>query len=371
MIIEELRVINYRNYENIHLKFHPKFNIFLGNNAQGKTNLLEAIYLCAVGKSFRTNRDQEMINIEKKQAYVQVKLKRMYSDVNIEIKLDTSRKKNIRVNRVYLTKTGELLGNLNIVLFSPEDLRLIKGGPSERRRFMNREISQMSTKYYYILGQYRKILQHRNKLLKNDRGKILDLEVWNEQLAAAGAWIIFYRRDFIKKINLLAKLMHRKVTDSAETLEIIYDANIRIKEDDDINQIKENILEKLENNINIDKKRGLTTIGPHRDDVMLRINGFNVKKYGSQGQQRTAVLSLKLAEIELIKGEVGEYPVLLLDDVMSELDLKRQGYLINNLKNIQTFITTTMMEHIKKTDSENRMVFNISEGQAKELLLLP
>ena len=181
----------------------------------------------------------------------------------------------------------------------------------------------------------------------------------------------FYRRDFIKKINLLAKLMHRKVTDSAETLEIIYNANIRIKEDDDINQIKENILEKLENNINIDKKRGLTTIGPHRDDVMLRINGFNVKKYGSQGQQRTAVLSLKLAEIELIKGEVGEYPVLLLDDVMSELDLKRQGYLINNLKNVQTFITTTMMEHIKKIDPENRMVFNISEGQAEELLLLP
>lgn len=165
--------------------------------------------------------------------------------------------------------------------------------------------------------------------------------------------------------------MHRKVTDSAETLEIIYDADIKIKENDDANKIKENILENLENNINIDRKRGLTTAGPHRDDVMLRINGFNVKKYGSQGQQRTAVLSLKLAEIELIRGEVGEYPVLLLDDVMSELDLKRQEYLINNLKNVQTFITTTMTEHIKKIDPKNRTVFNISEGQAEELLLLP
>lgn len=369
MIIEELRMINYRNYENIHLRFHPRFNIFTGNNAQGKTNLLEAIYLCAAGKSFRTSRDQEMINIEKKQAYVQVKLKKMYGDVNIEIKLDTNRRKDIRINKVCLTKTGELLGNLNIVLFSPEDLRLVKGGPSERRRFMNREISQMSTKYYYVLGQYRKILQHRNKLLKDNRNKIPGLEVWSEQLAEAGALVIFYRRDFIKKVNLLAKLMHRKVTDSAETLEIIYDANIKTKRDDDLDAIRENILKMLEKNIDIDKKRGLTTVGPHRDDIILEINGFNVRKYGSQGQQRTAVLSLKLAEIELIKGEVGEYPVLLLDDVMSELDLKRQSFLINNLKNVQTFITTTMMEHVKRINSGNRVIFNISEGRAKQLLL--
>lgn len=363
MIIEELKVINYRNYENIHLKFHPKLNIFIGNNAQGKTNLLEAIYLCAVGKSFRTNRDQEMINMLKKQAYVQVKLKKIYSDVNIEVKLDIEHKKNIKVNKIPLIKLGELLGNLNIVLFSPEDLKIVKEGPSERRKFMDREISQISTKYYYTLGQYNKILQHRNKLLKNNREKILDLEVWNEQLAIAGAWIIFYRRNFLKKINLLAKLKHRKVTGSTEILEIIYDPNVKIKENDEINQIKENILKKLEKNTLIDKKRGLTTVGPHRDDMILKVNGFDVKIYGSQGQQRTVVLSLKLAEIELIKGEVGEYPVLLLDDVMSELDLERQNYLINNLKNVQAFITTTMMEHIKEIDPKNRVVFNISKGQ--------
>ena len=366
MIIEEFRTINFRNYKNIHLKFHPKLNIFIGDNAQGKTNLLEAMYLCAVGKSFRTNRDREMINVEKQQAYVQVKLKKKYGDVNIEIGLNINHK-DVRVNKIRLTRIGELLGNLNIVLFSPEDLKLIKGGPGERRRFMDREISQIFTKYYYTLGQYNKILQHRNRLLKDNRKGNLDLEVWNEQLAAAGAWIIFYRRNFIKKINLLAKLMHRKVTGSTETLEIIYDADVEIEKDDGIDQIKGNMLKKLENSINIDKKRGLTTTGPHRDDIILMINEFDVKNYGSQGQQRTAVLSLKLAEIELIKGEVGEYPVLLLDDVMSELDLKRQKYLINNLKNIQTFITTTMTSHVETTDPKDRVVFNISKGQVDNI----
>ena len=363
MIIEELKVANFRNYENIHLKFHPRLNIFIGNNAQGKTNLLEAIYLCAIGRSFRTNRDREMINVKEQQAYVQVKLKKKYGDVKIEVRLNTGSKKDIKINQIYLTKMGELLGNLNVVLFSPEDLKIVKEGPSERRRFMDREISQIFAKYYYILGQYNKILQHRNKLLKNKRGRILDLEVWDEQLAVAGAWVTVYRRDFIKKINLLGKLMHRKVTGSAEILEIIYDADIKIEEDDKVDRIKKNMLRELKNNVNIDMKRGLTTTGPHRDDMILKINGLDVRKYGSQGQQRTVVLSLKLAEIELIKGEVGEYPVLLLDDVMSELDLERQSCLISNLKNIQTFITTTMTEHIKNIDQKNRIIFNISKGR--------
>lgn len=363
MIIEELKVINFRNYENTHLKFHPRLNIFIGNNAQGKTNLLEAIYICALGKSFRTNRDQEMININKHQAYVQVKLKKIYSNVNIEIRLNTGSKKDIKINQVYLDKIGDLFGNLNIVLFSPEDLKLVKEGPSERRKFLDREISQISVKYYYTLNQYNKILQHRNKLLKTNKNKALDLEVWNEQLARAGAWLIFYRRNFIKKIGLLARLMHRKVTYNTETLDIVYDANIKVGEEDGVEEIKESFLKGLENSLNIDRRRCLTTVGPHRDDMNLTINGLDVRNYGSQGQQRTAVLSLKLAQLELIKGEVGEYPVLLLDDVMSELDLKRQAYLVNNLKNVQTFITTTMMDHIKDIDPDNRRVFNVSNGK--------
>ncbi len=363
MIIEELRLINFRNYKNVHLKFHPRLNIFIGNNAQGKTNLLESIYVCAVGKSFRTNRDREMISIGKQQAYIRTKLENTYGDVDIEIKLSEESRKNIKINQIHLKKMGELLGNLNVVLFSPEDLKLVKGGPGERRKFMDREISQMFSKYYYVLGRYGKILQHRNRLLKTNRGEGPELEIWNEQLAAAGALIISYRRNFIRKIDLLARLMHRKITGSAETLEIEYDSNINIKKDDETDIIKKNMLKKLKNSINTDIRRGSTTAGPHRDDIILRVNGLDMRKYGSQGQQRTVVLSLKLAEIELIKGEVGEYPVLLLDDVMSELDLKRQNYLIDNLKNVQTFITTTMMEHVEKTDPENRVIFSISKGE--------
>ena len=363
MIVEELKVINYRNYEQMNLKFHPRLNVFIGDNAQGKTNLLEAIYLCSAGKSFRTNRDQEMINMAKKQAYINVKLKKVNSNVNIEVRLNMDKKKDIKVNQIPLLKIGELLGNLNVVLFSPEDLKLVKEGPSERRRFMDREISQISTKYYYTLNQYNKILQHRNKLLKYSKGKNLDIEIWDEQLATSGAWLILYRQNFIKKISLLAKLMHRKITESVETLEIIYEPNVKVKEDDDVNNIKVKMLQDLKENFDMDKQRCLTTVGPHRDDMVFKINGLDVKTYGSQGQQRTAVLSLKLSELELVKGEVGEYPILLLDDVMSELDLKRQSYLINNLKNVQTFITTTMMDHLKELKPADRNVFTVRKGQ--------
>lgn len=361
MIVEELRVINYRNYEKMHLTFHPRLNVFIGDNAQGKTNLLEAIYLCAIGRSFRTNKDQEMINMNKRQAYAHVKVKKLVNDVNIEVRLNMDRKKDVKVNGIPLIKMGELFGNLNVVLFSPEDLKLVKEGPSERRRFLDREISQISTKYYYNLSQYNKILQHRNKLLKSSRGQ-LDLDVWDEQLANAGAWIVFYRRNFIKKISILAKLMHRKITESVEELQITYESNIAVKEEDEVMHIKENMLIKLKENNKIDKDRGLTTVGPHRDDINFFINGLDVKNYGSQGQQRTTVLSLKLAELELMRGEVGEYPILLLDDVMSELDLKRQNYLIHNIKNVQTFITTTMMEHIKEVKVENRKIFTVCRG---------
>lgn len=363
MIIEELKVINFRNYQNIHLKFHPRLNIFIGNNAQGKTNLLEAIYICGRGRSFRTNRDQDMINIKKQEAYVQVKLSKIYSKISIDIKLNTACKKNIRVNQMHLTRLGDLFGNLNLVLFSPEDLKLVKEGPSERRKFLDYEISQIHSKYYYSLGQYNKILQHRNRLLKANRNKDLDLEVWNEQLARAGALVIYYRRNFIKKIGLLARLIHRRVTDYKETLEITYAANVKIGEKDGPEELKEKILRELENNMDTDRIRCLTTVGPHRDDIDFKINGMDLRNYGSQGQQRTVVLSLKLAQLELIKGEVGEYPVLLLDDVMSELDIKRQTYLINNLKDVQTFITTATVDHIKNIGLENRKVFHVSRGQ--------
>ncbi|NLM04011.1 MAG: DNA replication/repair protein RecF [Clostridiales bacterium] len=363
MIVEEIKLINYRNYQELQLEFHPKLNILIGENAQGKTNLLEAIYLCAIGKSFRTNSDNELIQINKKRAYIKSKVKKINKDTDIEILLDKESRKNIKVNNLLLERYGDLLGNLNVVLFSPEDLKIVKEGPGERRRFIDNEISQMIPRYYYTLNQYNRILQQRNKILKNFRGQDLDLEVWDEQLAKYAAPIIIYRRNFIKRIAILARLMHRKITEGLENLEVQYDSSVRLNDDDKIDDVKINILKELKEVKSTELRRGSTVIGPHRDDLIFKINGLDVRDYGSQGQQRTAVLSLKLAELELMKGEIGEYPILLLDDVMSELDINRQNYLIKSLKNIQTFITTTMMDSLNLKENQQYKVFNISQGK--------
>ncbi|SDL15795.1 DNA replication/repair protein RecF [Natronincola ferrireducens] len=367
MLVEEVKLIQYRNYKELELQFHPKLNILVGENAQGKTNVLEALYLCAIGKSFRTNKDQEMINMVKESAYVKVKVKKQTDKVDIEVLLNKEKNKKIKINKLSLTKYGDLLGNLNIVLFSPEDLKIIKEGPSERRKFMNNDISQILPKYYYTLNQYNKILQQRNKILKDFRGKKFDLEIWDEQLVNSGTWLMIYRRNFIKRIALLAKLTHRKITDGLEELEIHYDSNIKVKDNDEFEEIKNKFLKQLKENKDLEMMRRLTLTGPHRDDMIFKINGLEVKNYGSQGQQRTAVLSLKLAELELMKGEVGEYPILLLDDVMSELDGKRQNYLIQNLKNVQTFITTTIIEPLNIKNKQQHKLFTVCNGEVSTI----
>lgn len=365
MIVEELKLINYRNYKELQLQFHPRLNILVGENAQGKTNILEAIYVAAIGKSFRTNKDQEMIKMLTENAYIKVKVNKLVDKIDIEVILDNHVNKRIKVNKLSLTKYSDLLGKLNVVLFSPEDLKIIKEGPSERRRFLNNEISQMFPKYYYTLSQYNKILQQRNKILKDYKGKKFDLDIWDQQLVHYGGWLMIYRKNFIKKIGLLAKLMHRKITEGLESLEIYYDANVKVKENDELKEIKSNFIDQLKKYKEMEERRGLTLVGPHRDDVIFKINGFDIKNYGSQGQQRTAVLSLKLSELELIKGEVGEYPILLLDDVMSELDVKRQNYLIQNLKNVQTFITTTITEPLNIKNHEDSKIFTVSKGEVR------
>ena len=361
MIIEGIRLLNYRNYEEVDIKFHPKLNLFVGENAQGKTNLLEAIYMCALGKSFRNNKDQELIHIDRNQSLIKTHVKKNDRNIKIELRLQKDQKKKMKVNEISLNKYGELLGNLNVVLFSPEDLKIVKEGPSERRRFIDNDISQISPKYYYLMSQYNKILQQRNKLLKSRNVNSIDLQVWNEQLATYGTEIIIYRQNFIKKLSLLAKLMHRKITESKENLEVKYDCNIKITENITAKDLKENFLKKIEEVYNDERYRGVTLCGPHRDDIQFKINGMDVKKFGSQGQQRTTVLSLKLSEIELIKGEVGEYPILLLDDVMSELDEFRQRYLLSSLKNIQTFITTTVI-NVFDLSNGNYQLYNIKNG---------
>lgn len=367
MIVEELKLINYRNYQELQLGFHPKLNILIGENAQGKTNVLESLYLCAIGKSFRSNKDSEMIQILKKNAYIKTKVKKITDKIQIEILLDRKSSKKMKVNKLSLNKHGDLLGNLNVVLFSPEDLKIVKEGPSERRRFIDNEISQIIPRYYYTLNQYNRVLQQRNKILKDSRGKTIDLEVWNEQLVNYGSPLIIYRRNFVKRIAILAKLMHRRITEGLENLEIQYDSSIKTNDNDKVEDIKKKFLDKLKESKEIEERRRLTIVGPHRDDLIFKINELDVRDYGSQGQQRTAVLSLKLAELELMKGEVGEYPILLLDDVMSELDIKRQNYLIQNLKNVQTFITTTMIKSLNLKENHQYSIFNVSGGRIQTI----
>ncbi|MDR5658915.1 DNA replication/repair protein RecF [Serpentinicella sp. ANB-PHB4] len=363
MRVQEVRIINYRNYEDILLEFHPKINLFIGENAQGKTNLLESIYLCGLGKSFRNNKDQELINIDKNQAYIRTNVKKKDRNVKIELKLQKEKKKQVKVNGIITTKYSELLGNLNIVLFSPEDLKIVKEGPSERRRFIDNDISQIFPKYHYLTAQYNKVLQQRNKLLKSRHTSQVDLEVWNEQLSSYGSEIIIYRKQFIKKLSILAKLMHRRITQEKENLSIKYESNVKINGLEDKNDIKINFLENLKSRYKDERYRGVTLVGPHRDDIKFFINNMEVKRFGSQGQQRTTVLSLKLSELELIKGEVGEYPILLLDDVMSELDESRQKYLLMHLKNIQTFITTTNVEQCHLKEDDIYETFKIIKGK--------
>ncbi|KAB3532224.1 DNA replication/repair protein RecF [Alkaliphilus serpentinus] len=365
MILEEIKLIHFRNYETLQLEIHPLLNIFVGENAQGKTNIIEAIYMCAMGKSFRNSKDQEMILFDKGQAYIKIKLQRINGKSDIEIKLSQEERKKMRVNGIQLEKGGELLGNLNVVTFTPDDLKIIKGSPIERRKFIDNEISQIIPRYYYNLLQYNRILMHRNKLLKSFKGKKIDLEIWNDQLVNIGSWIINTRIRFIKRISILAKLMHRKITDEKESLEILYSCSLPLKEKEENISLKEVFYKKLIETEEEERRRGTTLIGPHRDDLILKVNGMDVKNYGSQGQQRTSVLSLKMAELELIKGEVGEYPILLLDDVMSELDVKRQFYLLNNLKNIQTFITTTQTEQLSIEKINNKRIFNVNKGKVR------
>jgi len=367
VFINKLKLINFRNYSNLDIKLHDKLNIFIGNNAQGKTNILESIYLTGFGKSFRTTKDKELIKVNNDMAYVKVEGKKRYSEVSIELRLWNNKKKEIKTNGISLTKLSELLGNIYMVIFSPEDLKLIKGGPSERRRFIDREISHINKKYYYDIMSYNRVLFQRNNLLKNiayNRNLLKTIDIWNDKLVEYGIGVILKRREFTNRLNALSRLMHRKITDGRENLEIKYLSNIDINNKSSSDEVYKNFKEKLEKKIEIDIKRGFTTVGPHKDDLGIYINDKDIRVFGSQGQQRTAALSLKLSEIEIIKGEVGEYPILLLDDVMSELDINRQNFLIKGLKNVQTFITITEIPESMVPLVKEGSIFNISCGNA-------
>lgn len=365
MRVKSIRLINFRNYNSEKVYLNEKLNIFLGNNAQGKTSLLESVYIASTGRSYKSNRDRELINLEKNQAYIGVEVESDRGERFIEIKLDVDNPKRVKVNRIELERVSEIIGNLNVVIFSPEDLKLIKEGPSERRNFLDMEISQIKPKYRHNISKYSRLLYQRNRLLKSayrDR-KLLDtMDSWNIQIAEAGAEIMYERKKFVNNLSMISKDIHKNISGNQEELNIDYIPSFDIS-DYHLEELKEVFIKKLEESINDDVESGRTGFGPHKDDIEIMIDDKPCRVFGSQGQQRTSALSLRLAEVELIKSEIGEYPVILLDDVLSELDINRRKKLISTFKNIQTIITSTDDIVLEEFDQKEKSVFYINSGR--------
>lgn len=362
MQLKNLKLLNFRNYDNLYLEFNPNINLFIGKNGQGKTNIVESVYMMSFSKSFRTNKDKELIKFDKENMYVGGNFTNSHSEGLIEIFL-VKNKKGIKLNKLSIHKVQDLLGNLNIVIFSPEDLKLVKDSPRERRSFIDKEISQIMPVYYSYLVNYNKILYQRNKLLKNSNIDTSLLDVYDESLANCGSYICLIRKNFIKKIYCICNKIHKNLTGDSENLEIFYKTQIEIVDEDTRETIYQKLLDKLSSSRKNDIKFKMTRYGIHKDDIAIYINNIDAKMYGSQGQQRMVSISLKLSEIEIIKSESGEYPILILDDVFSELDENRQRLLINNLKDVQMFITTAENSHKDIFNKNNTTIFNIENGK--------
>lgn len=365
MYLKELTLNNYRNYQSISLKFDSSRIMFVGKNAQGKTNILESIFLTCTGRSHRTPRDNELIRWGQDSCYIRVLVERRVGYNSIEVFLSLKDKKKIKINGVAIQKLGQLMGHFNAIMFSPEDLKLVKEAPSERRRYMDMEISQMKPQYFYNLQQYNRILAHRNNLLKEigkNPGAKKMLPIFDEQLSEVGAFIIKHRYEFIDSLSKIAREIHWRISSRSERLDIKYRPSIRASSLD-IEDIREKFFTALEKNKPEDVQRGSTGVGCHRDDIGFEINGVDVRIFGSQGQQRTVALSLKLSDVELMYRETGEYPVLLLDDVMSELDGERLKRLFEELGNVQVFVTATDLNSIPPLELEKFHIYEIEGGK--------
>jgi len=366
MFLTKLALSNYRNYEQIELTTDSNVNIFVGPNAQGKTNLLESIYVLAMTKSHRTHQDKELIGWNKEHTQLQAEITKRYGSVKLDLAISTKGKK-AKINGLEQKKLSNFIGALNVVMFAPEDLEIVKGTPGVRRRFLDMEIGQVQPSYLYDLSQYQKILLQRNNYLKQAfPGKGTPdamLDIWNEQLAQYGVKIMKKRQSFIKKLQQWAETIHRGITNDSEELTIRYAPSFDMQQFEDESVLLEQFMIKLTQVKDQELRRGVSLVGPHRDDLLFFINGKEVQTFGSQGQQRTTALSLKLAEIELIHEEVGEYPLLLLDDVLSELDEYRQTQLIRTFQQkVQTFITTTGLESVHLDQLDHASVFHVLKG---------
>uniref|UniRef100_UPI0026260DEF DNA replication/repair protein RecF n=1 Tax=uncultured Acetatifactor sp. TaxID=1671927 RepID=UPI0026260DEF len=346
---------SYRNYDRMCLGLHKGTNILYGDNAQGKTNILEAIFVAATTKSHRGAKDREIVAFGKEEAHIRTYLEKEAVETRVDMHLRKSKSKGIAIDGQKIKKAADLMGLCNVVFFSPEDLGIIKNGPAERRRFVDMELCQLDSLYLYNLNHYNRIVNQRNKLLK-DMYMNPDLKetlgVWDMQLASFGSKIIQRRKLFGEQLNEIIYGIHRKLSGDREELAVHYEPDVEA----------EDFEEKLRANQDRDIRAKMTSVGPHRDDFSFIIGDIDIRRFGSQGQQRTAALSLKLSEIELVKKIAKDAPILLLDDVLSELDSNRQNYLLGSIGDIQTIITCTGLDEFVKHRFEINKVYQVSEG---------
>ncbi len=355
MIIKSLELQDYRNYDTLNLAFDRGTNILYGDNAQGKTNILEAIYVSATTKSHKGSKDRDIVNFHKEEAHIRTFLEKDGVETRVDMHLRKSKSKGIAIDGQKIKKAADLLGICNVVFFSPEDLGIIKDGPVERRRFVDMELCQLDSFYLYNLNHYNKIVNQRNKLLKDlyFNPDLRDtLNIWDSQLVSFGSKVIERRRLFAEQLNEIIYDIHKRLSGDREEISVRYEPDVEIEEFE----------KKLQCSQEKDIKLKQTTVGPHRDDFSFLIEDVDIRKFGSQGQQRTAALSLKLSEIELVKKLTKDTPILLLDDVLSELDSNRQNYLLSSIKDIQTIITCTGLEEFVNNRFEINRVYKVTGG---------
>lgn len=364
--IAGVKLSRFRSYESLELTFEPGINVLTGRNGSGKTNILEAFFLCALGRSHRTSRDQELIRLGSEEGLVELRLSTRGGTRSIRAELKSGERKKVFIDGSRIEKSGELMGCLNVVMFSPEDLMLVKGAPEARRRFLDMEISQLRPAYYYALQQYNLALKQRNNLLKEGGGRpdYGMLELWDEQLAKQGTVIMRERAAFCRELAATAGGLHEIMSGGKEALVCGYEPDVKCFDE---SLLRESIAEALASSLEKDAVRGFTSAGPHRDDLALSVNGLDARVFASQGQQRTAALSLKLSETAVAEKVRSEKPVLLLDDVFSELDAERQRLLLTAVEDCQCFITCTGTEELGAMGERQMQLFRVQEGTVFEI----
>lgn len=358
MYIKKIFLNNFRNIENLHLNPTKNINLFYGSNGEGKTSLLESIYFCSMGHSMKTKQYDQLISFHKEESHIQVHFDSNYHHNRIDVQLKRNENRKIALNGTSFCKISNLFGQLPIILFSPDDLKIVKNSPRDRRKFLDLELCKLNGLYYQQLQEYHKILKQRNQLLKQiQKNKHLEdtLFVWDKQLTILGISIIIARETFLEELNRISRLKIKMLTDGKESLKIIYKKNCS----------QENLEERFIKNRNKDIFFGTTQYGPHKDDIEFSLNGQDAKEYASQGQQRSLVLAIKLAQIDLMMKQTQETPIVLLDDVFSELDEKRQKLLLDHIQEVQSFITCTGIEDIMKQYVTKENLFHVKNGAIK------